>query len=334
MKKGVIIVILLALLGGVGFGFKKKIMDFINPPPQPWAPDLDPVLVYNPAFAQRFGLDPNKAVQLEPGVLAVAMTFRKDYKYDFDPEKGNGSDAISVKRIFDQITRDEWYEVDRHLAILPLLFPQKYNSNTLDQRYFENCKINFYLDSTDSRVAQIDMQPHSLWVTGDIQDALDSLWYGHARPEELNLENLNMIHQHVLLFGMGTFENVGDGYGLNQNHLVNFLPGITFISFSTVCDLAKNYPQGTLVWFEKKNGPDYFLKAKAGSNPDYALIPENIHTILMTFSVFIFPYNLRTSPKCPESRQNHGLLLIIYGEKLCAQALMIPITGNVILTSL
>lgn len=309
MKKGIIIVFLLAWLGAMSGGCKKKMMDLINPPPQSWAPDLDPVLVYNPTFAQRFGLDPNKAVPLETGVLAVAMTFRKHYEYNFYPEKGNGSDAISVKRVFDQITRDEWYELSRHLAILPLLFPNKYNSDTLDQRYFEDCKINFYLDSSDPRVAQVDMQPHSLWVSGDIQDVLDSIWYTAGQAEKFgsfNLGMFHMTHQHVLLFRVGKFKNFGDVYDHDQNHLVNFLPGITFISFSTACDIAKDYPKGTVVWFEKKGGPDYFRPDHADTNPDYSVIADDIHFNPNDFVSFHITMQLTRSQNAQKAAKNTG----------------------------
>lgn len=258
MKKTPLILLSVLVLIGIGFGFKHKIMSWVNPPPPPWPPDLDPVLIYTTTFAQRFGLDPSKATQLAPGILATSMTFNKDYEYKFDPKNGDGSDRLSHKGYGDQLTPDERMEVEDHAAILSVLFPKKYNSKTLVESYkYDTCFLNLYLDNNDPQVKQIDFGPSSVYIEGQVDTTIRYLWF--MRHPDTSRGDLDMSRLNAADYRLGDLEYIKQGQSFpdHKSHFANFLPGISFISLKVQCYLAEYPPERTWIWFEKKGGAKY-----------------------------------------------------------------------------
>src|SRR6185312_13203377 len=105
------------------------------------SPEEEPktVFVYNKDFAHRFGLDESKAIDLDPNLYAIALTFKKSYSFMYDQ-----TDPFVLRYHLNHLTAEQGEMVNSHLAVYPILFPQQ--KKPLFFSY--QCYLNLYFKSS------------------------------------------------------------------------------------------------------------------------------------------------------------------------------------------
>ncbi len=246
-------------------------------------PKLPTVLVYNSEFARRLGLNPKKAIQLDPGLYAVAFVVRRrsdltDYNPDGIPDFWWNHMKLNVDET--QTMMDESKdEQNAYSILLQQLFPNEPREDGYE------CFLNLYLNESEPKVQKIAWGKPDLWWNwkNDPFSAYDPIfsefhWYVNTN-KKLSDPNLYKVfgkdtdnHQVAMIFG--SLNNFGryprfdvakslkvtdkepdDPFDMEaKGYYKHFLPNIIFTQFSVDCDLFSKYADnhGTSIWYEQK----------------------------------------------------------------------------------
>jgi hypothetical protein len=237
------------------------------------------ILVYSKEFAERMGLDPNKAIKLDPGINAIGLTFKKDYSLDY-----YSSNFAENHHLFD-LNPEEGSLFEQNLSILPILF----KGEALPLSYYHECYLNIYFRNSDYRLKDSRKYALNSWdnqtdnklihdIATDFAKDLDSTihkknptLYDYDKLFDFDIKIHNYINFYpaevVLTKLYQPFINItlnGSLYLLENSQKLNLIDGITYLSF----DLGLCYHMRKLansnnawLWLQKKNGHNYKISA-------------------------------------------------------------------------
>jgi hypothetical protein len=243
----------------------------------PLTPLPDPVVVYSKAFAERIGLNPAGATQLDPGLYAIVLTFKKRYGLDISP-----TNPFIKRHHLDELTPQDSKILAKHLSIFPLLF--KYERPPLIVHY--DCYIHLYIKNDDKRLQNIDVPKQRMWdnetedkIIHQIIDPIDQrqimpiqsddLTLAKGQQKPYSLLDYYIAYQHLTLplalLAVKQIQLSNPDY-LNQYNLTldsyfyDFISGITYLSFKEpICANLVNsnvQKEAAALWIEKKTGPN------------------------------------------------------------------------------
>ena len=238
------------------------------------------IFIYNPVFADRFGLDPKKAEPLDKGLYAIELVIKKT-KFFYS---GTVEDYFNVN----SMTPAKYKIVTESIPALEILFA--HNKKLLPVSFHYDCYLNLYVDSS---------LPIFYPQNGVVSDLINS-WRVLDRavypilknqvsmrkdvksPDE-DRENFQESFQYKSFLSSFSFNGhekpLQDRFSGNPvdyaNYYRNFEYGISYISLGPIlgCDyLAKqNHPllkQNTAILIENTSGKNYQLKNEGYSYRD------------------------------------------------------------------
>jgi len=263
-------------------------------------PDLSPVLVYNKAFAQRFGLDQNKAMDLDPGIYAIALTFKKNPRYSV---AASDDYPTELKNIFNKLDKWDWLKIStsqfdskdelNDYTLLPIFL----GKSSMNVSYV--CEINFYFDEHHSKVKDIKLSPHQIWFAGIVYDNMEPL-YPIFRG--INHNNKNKIHEPGLIktipqfkypyddllhFYAAYIDNTPPAWAIEKSgkspsneiyvsgdyrsNFKDFLPGILFLSFKISCPgiIDASNKHGSWFWIQTTHSSYDMRDTKKFTSQDF-----------------------------------------------------------------
>lgn len=249
------------------------------------ADNLSPVLVYNLEFAKRFGLNPKNAISLDPALYAVALVFKRYFILSRDKESfltdHHINEMSSRDAILFQLSYADTKDQLNHYALYPLLFSKQV---PLSVEY--QCYLNLYLNTRNQRSQLIKVPNFQTWYQNDegrlstvINSIVDPLPVDDKKRDCLVCDpaNRNLAMTRILARDYIQFSRLRQGdWGINsgrqpypenrllsslQGQFLNFLPGISYLSFAVYCPnlSADAEGKGLWLWIENREARSFTL---------------------------------------------------------------------------
>jgi len=226
------------------------------------------IFVYNKEFAERFGLDPKKAEDLDKGLYAVELVIKKTKFFPMGSVQG----YFQVKKM----TPAKYQIIDNSIPAIEILFENA--KEPLPMGFHYDCYLNLYVDSSlpilyprDSKVGDGDNAysiAHSAWLPVFKRQVNKEKPATDPNAEREGFLNSYLYKAFLSSMQFRKGKPIDDKFDGNplvyDRYYKNLDYGINYISLGPIlsCEnLRKQYHpllhEDTMIFLEKTNGKNY-----------------------------------------------------------------------------